>query len=1387
MRPKIKLIIFLLIGVFVAGELSSVVFNVDAVSAEKEEIKKNHFVPGEVIVKFNDANALRTSSVDKVGKKHGLKDKERVFKDVGESKKTRGLQTEDSAPFFSSVYKLTFGENVDTEKIVEEYEQKASVEYAHLNYRAVLHSQPDDEYFDKQWGLYNEEGADIDALSAWNVNKGSSEIVVAVVDTGIDYNHPDLAGNMWADESGNYGYDFAEDNDDPMDKHGHGTHVAGIVAAETNNQRGIAGTSWHSNLMAVKIFNDDGTGGTTTQIANGLKYAADSGAQIISNSWGFEEPMKEPPQVVKDAIDYATDEKGSLVVFAAGNNNSDDAYQPAAYEKTLAVAATNRDDKRANFSGPDASNYGDWVDISAPGKDIYSTVLNEGYGYKSGTSMSAPFVSGLAALIWSQDETRTNTDVESIIISSVDDIGDEDMGAGRINAYKALTILETRANFYEAENLEGVKIQLYSDSEHNNSVGEPLVTGETGEVFTYLEDDGYWYVATKEDYEDYEGDFTLSGETEDIVFTMKESNPRVETLAPEGVTYDTATLKGELIFLAEEDNVDLFFEYREGGGDWETTSRDENVGAIGEFEKEISGLEDGTEYEFRAVVEWDENGTLRENYGEEVHFETVSYPSVETKDAVDVDYTSATLKGKLTEIGLEEEEGVKVYFEYKKETETEWVSTDKKPRSVTGEFEKTISGLKENVEYEFRAVVEWDEGNRDSQGGGKTFVTEDYPEVETRKEESIGYDKATLRGELMSLGVEDSVDLFFEYREFEESEWISTTPDTKSETGFFDKNITDLTEETEYEFRAVVRWNEDEKGYGEAFLFETENHPVVETKEETGLRYDSVTLNGELTDIGIESDVEVFFRYKNNGDWIKTAREKLFEEGEFSKEIAGDLEPNTEYQYKAVVDWGGGESKGEIDTFITEIDPANLEFSSITTNPSENYVGRDITLEVDIKNESGSDGSYTAIFKVEEVEIDSKTLFINDEGTKNYSVTYNKNTSGKYNFSVKDSGLTGTFEIFDEPHVRNIETESFTYDSVNIYGDVDLGLEDSIEVSFEWRKEDDFWMEENKTDPTLFETEEVVEEVAEGLKAGGSYDLRAVTYWNEDEEERETRTEMESFTVPGYPEVETLSATNVTYNSASLRGEVLEMGINEKVDVFFEWRREGEETWKETAKKERDEIGKTGEELDELEESTTYEFKAVMEWEEDGKENDVGGIKKFTTTSQPSSGGGGGGGGGGTDNDDDEEEDDEEETKEKTEEGVKIESIPNIKEEVETLQRRKQRLTRIRNMAQTLLEHPDLEEGMKETLKNILQKSENLEERTREALEEKEGKLEKALERRKEKEELVLQKERAKRIKNMAQNLLEFAEEENVKEVLEEAVERAKRIRHKVEEEIENF
>jgi thermitase len=304
--------------------------------------------------------------------------------------------------------------------IIASLQHHPLVEYVEPNY--IIHAvlTPNDAYFSShQWNL-----SKIGALQAWDVTTGSSDITIAIVDSGIDLDHPDLSGKIIL------GYDYVNEDWDPDDDYGHGTHVAGIAAAWTNNTIGVAGVSWGARLMALKVLNAGGTG-SYDDVASAVTYAADNGAKIINLSLGGGSDS----ETLRDAVIYAHN-KGCVVVVATGNDNGPVLY-PAKYTEAFAVAATASSDQRYWLS-----NYGPEVDIAAPGVSIYSTHFGGGYTYKSGTSMATPHVAGLAALVWSACPGYTNDQVESRIEATAADLGvtgwDQYYGHGRIDAYAAL-------------------------------------------------------------------------------------------------------------------------------------------------------------------------------------------------------------------------------------------------------------------------------------------------------------------------------------------------------------------------------------------------------------------------------------------------------------------------------------------------------------------------------------------------------------------------------------------------------------------------------------------------------------------------------------------------------------------------------------------------------------------------------------------------------------------------------------------------------------------------------------------------------------------------------------------------------------------------------------
>jgi len=348
-------------------------------------------------------------------------------------------------------------DDANADDVVKQYAALANVEYAEPNLQIRLDdpiqkdrprdlvfrsddNQPNDPNFAEQWGLNNlgQNGgtarADIDALKAWQVSKGSENVVVAVLDSGVDYKHSDLAANIWTrpdsipqyvdDERGTFddlhGFDSADELPDPMDDNGHGTHCAGIIGAVGNNGLGIAGVNWNVRIMPLKFLGSGGSGSTEKAI-EAINYAIDRkkagvNVRVISASWGSTMYSR----ALEDTIRAAGD-AGILFVAAAGNDGSNTdvwPHYPSSYKlpNLISVAAVDRNDALTSFS-----NFGlKTVDLAAPGKDILSTWPGDDFREASGTSMATPFVSGVAALIVAQSPNITVKQLRKKLLDSVD-------------------------------------------------------------------------------------------------------------------------------------------------------------------------------------------------------------------------------------------------------------------------------------------------------------------------------------------------------------------------------------------------------------------------------------------------------------------------------------------------------------------------------------------------------------------------------------------------------------------------------------------------------------------------------------------------------------------------------------------------------------------------------------------------------------------------------------------------------------------------------------------------------------------------------------------------------------------------------------------------------
>ncbi len=404
------------------------------------------------------------------------------------------------------IYKIKVKSGNKVEDLVKIYKESNQIEYVEPNYIGKLYAAPDDTSFNSQYHLHNTgqtggtTDADVDAPEAWDIQTGDSNILVAILDSGVDWDHADLTDDIWInsgdtwvdpsdpgsgnsvdDDTNDYiddykGWDFVNVDDEillslcqaagddclvqdnnAIDYNGHGTHCAGIAAAATNNNRGVAGSGYNSRIMQVRmafevLFEGQRYGyWESDDAAEAINYAVDMGADVISASWG----TTGDSSTLRAAINYAQD-NDVVFVAAAGNQPPFGLWEyslyPAAYNGVISVAATDDDDLRASFS-----NYSSWVDVAAPGSSVYSTTFNaalanDTYGYMSGTSMATPLVAGIAALLKAEEPTWSYAKIINTIKTHTDDIGALNpnykykFGSGRINAEKVLSSSENHTN-----------------------------------------------------------------------------------------------------------------------------------------------------------------------------------------------------------------------------------------------------------------------------------------------------------------------------------------------------------------------------------------------------------------------------------------------------------------------------------------------------------------------------------------------------------------------------------------------------------------------------------------------------------------------------------------------------------------------------------------------------------------------------------------------------------------------------------------------------------------------------------------------------------------------------------------------------------------------------
>ncbi len=362
---------------------------------------------------------------------------------------------------------IKLDKNKDVLQAAAELAQNPDVEYAQPNYVYHISATPNDTRLGDLWGIKNtgqsvtsatytnnpgNSGDDINAEDAWDLITDCRSIIVGVIDTGVKYTHEDLVDNMWDGGSSypNHGWDFYNSDNNPLDDNGHGSHVSGIIGASGNNNKGVAGVCWMTNIMALKAFNAAGDGSTST-IISAISFAIDHGANVLNASFNL---YGTADSALSAAVTDA-EQAGILIVSAAGNGDGtpgSSGYNVDSSTKTypccftqdniLCVAAIDQKFQKASFS-----NYGvTSVDVAAPGTNVWSTwnTSNSAYALENGTSMATPYSVGLAALVWANNPTFTYLDVKNAVVyggAAVSSMDGNTVSGNVINAYNALNYI----------------------------------------------------------------------------------------------------------------------------------------------------------------------------------------------------------------------------------------------------------------------------------------------------------------------------------------------------------------------------------------------------------------------------------------------------------------------------------------------------------------------------------------------------------------------------------------------------------------------------------------------------------------------------------------------------------------------------------------------------------------------------------------------------------------------------------------------------------------------------------------------------------------------------------------------------------------------------------
>jgi subtilisin len=1130
---------------------------------------------------------------------------------------------------------------------------------------------------------------DINVPEAWNqFNTQGSGATVAVLDTGIDASHPDLDLDKWAE------FDASGDEvpSNPSDFGSHGTHVSGTLAGGDASGTAV-GVAPNVELLASPAL-----GGGWGRTIAAMQWAVENDADVMNLSFGIPATsgsVYAPRYIepIQNAINAQT-----LVVTSAGNSGDGRTGSPANIYSAISVGNVDSNGNVDSDSsgevvdtseawGEDAP--GSWPEeftvptLAAPGSNVYSTLPTgngDQYGTLSGTSMAAPHVSGVAALMdAATQENLGPTEIREALEETADGPNSPNTreGYGIVDAQAAIeAVVDDPPN-------ETITVETTDASDVGTTSatleGDLLELGESGSAevsFEYGADGEGFTDTTAVQTKSSTGSFEVpidglepgttyqfralaeSDSASDQGFTREfttesDSEPpqesvSVETAGTTDVGTSSVTLQGELTELTGADSAEVSFEYGTDGFSETTTVQTRS--STGSFEATIDGLQSDTEYQFRAVAEIDSDSDTGSTQTFTTDRESDPDPdpgsvAVETTDAFRVTESTVTLVGELTE--LDGADSAELSFEYGTDglTETTSVTT----RNSAGFYQIDISGLESGTEYQFRAVAE--AGSASDTGSTKTFTTEgdggeDPPSasvsVETRSATGVSDSSATLRGRLTELTGVDSAEVSFEYGTEDFSQ--STTVQTRSSTGSFEATIDGLQSDTEYQFRAIVEADGASDTAGTRTFRTTSDGGSdpspgtvsVETTDSFRVSDSSATLVGELTELDGADSAELSFEYGTDSFSKTTSVTTRQSTGFYQVDISG-LESGTEYQFRAVADADGASDTGSTKRFTTEGDGGGGE------DPPSASVDVNTRSAVSVGESSATlRGSLTELTGVDSAEVS----FEYGIGDFSQSTTVETRTSTG-TFRVPIDGLesdaeyqfravaeadgasdTGSRRVFttesggsDPPSksvsVATLDAVDVSSSAATLRGKVtELTGAESVEVSFEYGAG-------GLTETTTVQTKSstgTFEVTLNGLQSDTDYEFRAVAETDSASDtggSREFTTKQGgSDPDPGTLSVETNTAYRISESSVTLVGELTEIEGADSAEVSFEY---GSNGLTQTSSVKT--LGSTDFyqiEVTGLESGTEYQFRAVAEA---GSASATGETQTFTTEGDSNGGG----------------------------------------------------------------------------------------------------------------------------------------------------------------------